>query len=102
MNRPITSPSSGDGKVERGGNVSALGSGNSRRRMLHHHSADFSNPGCGSNACCFPSMKQRLAGVVQGTLAGKGVERFYAPCSSAERTAIATWMRLLEFTPGHL
>jgi len=47
-------------------------------------------------------MKQRLAGVVQGTLAGKGVERFYAPCSSAERTAIATWMRLLEFTPGHL
>jgi hypothetical protein len=39
---------------------------------------------------------------VKGTLAGKGIDRLYAPCSSAERTVIATLMRLLEFTPGHL
>jgi hypothetical protein len=37
---------------------------------------------------------------VKGTLAGKGIDRLYAPCSSGERMVIATWMRLLEFTPS--
>jgi hypothetical protein len=39
---------------------------------------------------------------VKGTIGGKDVDRLYAPCSQAERTAIATWMSLLEFTPGPL
>jgi hypothetical protein len=39
---------------------------------------------------------------VKGTIGGKDVDRLYAPCSQAERTAIATWMSLLQFTPGPL
>jgi hypothetical protein len=39
---------------------------------------------------------------VKGTIGGDEIDRFYAPCSRAERTAIATWMSLLQFTPGPL
>jgi hypothetical protein len=37
---------------------------------------------------------------VKGTIDGNRVDRFYAPCSRPERTAIAAWMSLLQFRPG--
>jgi hypothetical protein len=39
---------------------------------------------------------------VEGTIGGNHVDRFYPPCSRAERTAIAAWMSLLRFRPGVL
>jgi hypothetical protein len=39
---------------------------------------------------------------VKGTIGGNEIDRFYAPCSSPERTVIATWMSLLQFRPGVL
>ncbi len=39
---------------------------------------------------------------VEGTIGGNHVDRFYPPCSRAERTAIAAWMSVLRFRPGVL